>query len=286
MSEILENILDDCIEKVRLGKTIEETLLEYPKQAEELRPLLMLAEEMENLPCPSPNWKKMTQALATQAPGAAKPKPSALQWIRDFFIVPVFARALTVSLLLFVLGWGGINASSAAVPGEWLYSLKLLTERAQFFLTLNPEQKAELRIVFSSKRLKEAIKKYERDGDLDDKLLDSMLEEARLAIKESVALSTTDHQMIVEHAASVSEYQMQVLTKFQEKVPTHVQQKITQWMNMCDERRQWMRGVIEQSPEANFNRSDSVLPDESLRNQREESLGERLDRCMENCPTW
>ncbi len=80
-------------------------------------------------------------------------------------------RLAAVVLVAVILYWGAGTISANTVPGYFLYPLKLLTERVKFFLTINAEDKTELCIVFSSKRLREAVQQYQRSGTLDPSLL-------------------------------------------------------------------------------------------------------------------
>ena len=58
-----DEILDQLLEEIKKGKSIEDCLRAYPEFAEELEPLLRLAERIEDLPKPEPNPEVVESVL-------------------------------------------------------------------------------------------------------------------------------------------------------------------------------------------------------------------------------
>jgi hypothetical protein len=268
MSNKLEDILDYCIDQVRLGKAPEDVLREYPDAAEQIRPLLAVAKKLEELPEPSASVRGMARTMAKVAVQAsdqrARPKRRKLTLFSYSFLV----RAAAVLLVVLLGGWTTTTASSNALPGDLLYPIKLFTERAKFFLTINQEDKVELRIVFSAERLKEAVKKYERGEGLDRHLLQEMLEEARMAAETSAELPELTRGLLVSQAAHLSEFQQEMLGRFKKQVKPEEQEVLTPYMDMCGRRAVWMRQMCDES------------------GRTTEPQQKRMRRWRNMCPCW
>lgn len=68
------------------------------------------------------------------------------------------AGALASIFILVFTGWiAAVNVSLASMPGDFLYPVKLVTERTQMMLTATSEQRARLHAEFASRRLDEAM---------------------------------------------------------------------------------------------------------------------------------
>ncbi len=92
---------------------------------------------------------------------------------------------------------GSLYASSGALPGDFMYPLKRLTEHVEFLLTFNDKNKVELRITFFEKRLNEIIRKYEEKGSVDIHIFEIMLNEAKAALHNSAKLSIGDRKNVL-----------------------------------------------------------------------------------------
>lgn len=230
MTSNIEEILDRCTERMRAGEGCEEILREHPQEAGELRALLPLAADLQRLPDPQPSFAAigaLTAKLGAERQ-AAKPR------VR-FFSLPVLARAAAILLFVLVLGWGGVAASSNTVPGDFLYPVKRLTERVQFFLTVNREDKVELRIVFSEERLKEAVRKHVAGQGIDSALLTAMLDEAKAAADSASALSPDGRRFLVPRVAYSAEFQRRTLEEMQARASAGERQALTPYVERCTE---------------------------------------------------
>lgn len=239
MNEHLEKVLDECIERTRRSESVADVLRSHSDYADELSPLLSIASELEALPDPAPSTQDVMRSFIKVS---AERRPSVRNKVK-LFSRPFLLRAAAVLLVVFLGGWATVTASANAVPGDWLYPIKRFTERAKFVLTVNSEDRAELRIVFSSERLKEAVKRYQGAGVLDQQLLDEMLEEARLAAQTSEELSGSSRSLLAAQAAHTSEYQRQVLAGLRSEAAPKYDQALRRYADMCGRRAQWMRGM-------------------------------------------
>ena len=156
MSKELDNILDECLERLLVkGETIEQCLQSYPEQAANLKPLLQTA-------------LATRQAVAIQPPAEFKARAryqfrSALQEAvsprkRPFLSwLPRWATVATIVLGVLLMGGGTIAAASYSMPDNLLYPVKLATEQVQLALTPSDIGKAELCAKFADRRVAEII---------------------------------------------------------------------------------------------------------------------------------
>lgn len=231
-----EEALDRCIEAARSGGDPEEILRRHPEIAGEVRPLLALAAELEDLPEPSPSAPALTQTLMrlllrTPEAEAYQVKPK----IR-LFSRAVLARAAAIFLCVAVLAWGAVAASSTTLPGDLLYPVKLLTERVRFFLTIDTEQQVELRLVFSEKRLMEAVRKHEAGGGIDKELLRAMLDEAQMALDASPDVPEARRGLLFSRVAYLCDFQKDILEQLKERVGPDEQRALTAFIDACSRR--------------------------------------------------
>lgn len=228
----IEALLDRCIEVARSGGDPEELLEQHPDLARDVRPLLALATELGELPEPAVSvagaMRMLTHlSLESQAP----PKPG----IR-FFSRAVLSRAAAVFVCVVLLGWGTVAASSDALPGSALYPVKRLTERVQFFLTINGEAKAELRIVFSEERLKEVLQKHGEDGEIDEALLRAMLDEAQKALDAGPSIPEARRGLFFSRVAYLSDFQKKILEQLKDRVGPEEQEALAPFIDACSQR--------------------------------------------------
>ena len=64
MNNKTEEIFDRLMERMFAGEDIESCLRDYPRLADELRPLLKIALNIENLPKPEPDPDALARAIA------------------------------------------------------------------------------------------------------------------------------------------------------------------------------------------------------------------------------
>ncbi|MEK7094637.1 MAG: DUF5667 domain-containing protein [Patescibacteria group bacterium] len=119
-------------------------------------------------------------------------------------ITDMFARPLAVASLVVVLVLGGwitsVNASLQTVPGDMLYSVKLVSEKAQLSLATDGARR-KLRAEFASRRLNE-VAALVRRNDIQDK--DEKVKTAVAGFNKQIAgikdgiLEETDEAQVME----------------------------------------------------------------------------------------
>jgi len=156
------NILDECLERILGGETLEQCLKLYPEQAAELKPLLETALAVKEASAVQPRAEFKARARyqfrsALQEKAAPKRRPF-FSWI------PRWATIVTIVLVLLLAGGGTVVAASNSMPDSILYPVKLATENVQLALTTSELGKARLCANFTDRRVVEIIYMADR-GD-------------------------------------------------------------------------------------------------------------------------
>ncbi len=284
----IEDILDDCIAEIRAGKTIEDTLNQYPQLADELRPLLNIAGKLNKLPAPSVSANGLMHTMAVLSTQNANLKKRLQQRRITVFSKPVLIRIAAAIMIVFIVGWTAVTSSAQALPGDILYPVKLLTERVRFFLTVNHEDKAELRLTFSDERLKELVKKYGKNGAIDKNLLIAMLNEAKLAVQTSPKLPEISRKLLICRAAYLSEFQEKTLQELKDQVKPTERKKLIPFMDACRQRCSRMQRMMNTAP------GPSSIPSKQSRQQDRQQQGTQKQNIqqqdtqsgMKMCPMW
>lgn len=153
-----EEILADCLEQVRQGRsTVEDCLRRYPELVNELKSLLELSSNIRPVNVtPTPEFRRRLQNQLFDEPkpvtgtgGEGKP---------GLFIFQLPVKAVTAGLLAFVIlagGAGSAYASQSSLPGDLLYPVKIGMENIQVAITRDPEEKAYLYLKIAERRINE-----------------------------------------------------------------------------------------------------------------------------------
>lgn len=182
MTDELLNALQDCLQALRQGETLETALARYPQLAAELRPLLITAQLAPRLgqvagqpAAPAPATEAAHRAQFLGRATALRPtlRPATLQkfplnlfshlWptpseatMRPPISFAVRA-ALIIGLVIFGLvagGYGMASASAASLPGDPLYGIKRALEDTQYFFA-DAQTRTRLETEFADRRLQE-----------------------------------------------------------------------------------------------------------------------------------
>jgi hypothetical protein len=180
------NILDECLERMLAGETLESCLKLYPEQAAKLKPLLetVLAVKEASAVEPSPEFRARARYQFRSALGEkAAPKR------RPFFgWLPQWATALSIVLVVLLVGGGTVVAASNSMPDGILYPVKLATENVQLVLTTSELGKARLCAGFADRRVAEIIYMAEKGDahqvELITERLDDRLETLVVLVSE------------------------------------------------------------------------------------------------------
>lgn len=168
MAKKLEDIFNQCLERLFKGESVEDCIKAYPEQASELEPLLktsfVLIQKSAAIQA-TPQFKARLGSQLQEMLYAKREK--AEKRIR----IPIWHRkwavAMTTILVIVLAGIGTIHASANTLPGESLYSIKLTAEQARLTLVFSDTGKAKLHIQFAERRVSE-IAQMARQGKSDE----------------------------------------------------------------------------------------------------------------------
>jgi hypothetical protein len=157
-----DNILDECLQRLLEGDSVEVCLSRYPEHAAELEPLLRTAYNTLKATDiqPRPEFRDRARHQFQMAVREMPVKES-----RGFFTVfkPALVTVIMVAIVL-LAGGGVVAAAGNSLPGSPLYSVKLATESVRLALTPSALGKAELYARFADERVNEIVKLAEK-GD-------------------------------------------------------------------------------------------------------------------------
>jgi uncharacterized membrane protein YgcG len=152
----LFDVLENCISALEQGETKEAILARYPELKDQLGPMLeaaRLARQMKVTEPPAQVIQRGRVRLLQQAAQMRARSQSAPQRV-----IPAFQRlalALALTALFVFSGTRLVRASSSALPGENLYSVKRTWETLRLFMAFNPARREALAGKFENERLDE-----------------------------------------------------------------------------------------------------------------------------------
>jgi len=153
MADRLEQALEECLELLRQGLTLEECLAKYPEDAGELEPLLRTAQVARSrLSFGIPTTARARVRARVMAEWDQAHAPQEQRW-RLPILVPRWAVVTACVVLVLLLGGGGTAmAAGGTVPGDLLYPVKMVTEKTRLAFTFSDLAKAELHVDLAERR--------------------------------------------------------------------------------------------------------------------------------------
>ncbi len=152
----IEDILDNCLERLFKGESIEDCLRDYPWQASELEPLLKTSLALLQKSAaiqPNPEFRAK---VGSQLQGMLHAKREKAE---EKAVGPIWRRrwavAMSTVLVVLLAGIGTVAASADALPDGSLYAVKLAMEQARIALAFSDTDRAELHIQFAERRATE-----------------------------------------------------------------------------------------------------------------------------------
>ena len=234
-----EDLLDICLGMARRGEDWRAFLLTYPSHSEEVESLVVLAlgvgEAAGPPDAPAPGASaallRLGRELAKRELQQEETAHRGWGWLWG----SAWAKAVFAALVLVVLGASAVELSARTVPGNFLYPVKILTERVRFALTADPEERVELRLTFSERRLSEVVKALQEGHGADKELVGAMLDEARAALDDAAKLPESKSSAYKTRIASLEGIQKERLRSVEGWIPPDRRGDVAQAIRMCDD---------------------------------------------------
>lgn len=250
--EAIDLILQESLEQIQSGQaTLDGILAQYPDLAEELRPPLEAALWFRMRKAtldPRPGYVSASRRRVVERIGQEQAAKAVPIYTRGVIAIGQLLQNVTVQrrlafqlaalvLLMFLLvgGSGGAaRAAQKALPGEPLYGVKIMMEKAALALAVEEGEKAELHIRYAQRRLAEIQALIEEDRQQYIPVAVTQYEEhINLAIRHMIAVRRQDQGMANMLAASLQsamEEWVGVFRLLAESVPEDVQEQIDRIM--------------------------------------------------------
>ena len=185
MNDVPEAVLQECLDYMEQGESVEAIIARFPEMGAELRPFLETAVQLAALaPQPSLAAKQQSQKafLAHAASLHVTPvRPSTWYRVRQI-LLPLASLAL----LLILFSAAAVSVSASAIPGDALYPVKRLVENVRLNRTEDPASAADLLAEFDQERLRE-VQTLLRTGRSAEVTFDGVVE-----VMQSAAWTVTD----------------------------------------------------------------------------------------------
>lgn len=154
----IKEVLDQCLDRISKGDSVESCLADHPAYAEDLAPMLTSAARLYSIQDVRPSEvakararSRLEHAIAVRT--VKKQRDLIPQWAL------MFARPVGVALLAIVVLTSGAGATVAAasdsLPDGSLYQVKRTTESVRLALTFGDVQKARLHASYANRRARE-----------------------------------------------------------------------------------------------------------------------------------
>jgi len=163
----IETILEESLQRLQAGESLEKVLSRYPEQAAELKPLLKAALSARQVAFnirPSPPAQSQSLAGFLRAAGSESLGQPVQRQRRIFpnFSIQLRLAALVVILVIVAGSLGVVAVSAQSLPGDQLYPVKLVTEQTRLWLVRNPIQRLQLEQSFDQERAGEVQELIQR----------------------------------------------------------------------------------------------------------------------------
>jgi hypothetical protein len=240
MNKNIEIILDETLLEIKNGKTQEECIKKYKEYEVELREFFTLTRNLENIKIPEP--QKLNSTLIKIGEALKEKKQNE----KIFFSFKSFAfKFASAFLVLILIGWGTVAISENAIPGDIFYPIKIAFEKITFIITVDEQNRSELRISFSDNRLNELIQLINKTGKVDTRLLSKVLDETKLALEEN-KLEGDNAAIFLSKLNNFSNYQKNILEHVKPYVKEEDRMYIDNAIKVCEQRCNCIKKMIQE----------------------------------------
>ncbi|MGQ9926232.1 MAG: DUF5667 domain-containing protein, partial [Chloroflexaceae bacterium] len=198
----LSQLLDEALEQLRAGASIEEILRAHPEHRATLEPMLRTAaairqQAASSMPPSLEQWLATGRREIEEIARATYTRPEtfwqrllrALSPLTSRFARRGTLRMATVALtalLIFLLTFYSVDQAAArSLPGDYLYAWKLASEQVRIALTANPDRRADLAVARVERRIAEINVLTER-GNADPEQFNQMMQQLDSQVRQTI----------------------------------------------------------------------------------------------------
>ncbi len=243
MKKTPEELFDICLEMASRGEDWKAFLLTYPDCAREVEELVILAGEIREasgpMEDPAPGVSTALLRLGRELARREREQEETAHRKWGWLWGSAWTKAAFAGIVMLLVGASSVELSARTVPGDFLYPVKILTERVRFSLTSDLEERVELRLTFSERRLSEVVRTLKEGKGADRELVSGMLDEARAALSDAAKLPETRSSAYRSRIASLEEFQKERLRAVKAMVPADQHRDVDEAIGICDQG--WMR---------------------------------------------
>ena len=159
MNEKFNDILNECLDRIIKGETVESCLKTYSELAKELEPLLKTAQSARVVATlkARPEFKARARIEFQSALRDFQDKKARQRFRFFWHWQPAWSIAIATVVVIIIANFGMVFVAGRSMPNDLLYSLKIATENVQLALTPSDLGKAELNARFADRRVDEII---------------------------------------------------------------------------------------------------------------------------------
>ncbi|NNF83809.1 MAG: hypothetical protein HKM29_01490 [Deltaproteobacteria bacterium] len=239
MKRTPEELLDICLAMERRGEDWKAFLLAYPDCSQDVEKLVILAREVREASGPAEDYApgasaallRLGRDLAKRE--LQKEEEAHRKW--GWLWGSAWTKAAFAGIVMLLVGASSVELSARTVPGNFLYPLKILTEKVRFALTPDLEERVELKLTFSERRLSEVVEALKEGKGADRELVSAMLDEARAALSDATKLPESKSSAYKARIASLEEFQKDRLRAVKALVSADRHQDVEEAIGMCDQ---------------------------------------------------
>lgn len=192
--------LDQALHLLEQGYSLEKCLAHFPEYADELRPLLMVSDDLRRLAhtalpsdgtseSPQPDWHRLLHGVPQQQPSTtSRLWRSVRHSVRNagfalFGAQTAFAvRYATAGILSIALAVGLWNGADNSVPGSPLHPVKTAVEQFQILAALSDEERGKVHLEIALRRAVELETLIRNDLHVPERLLRETVDAAQRAV--------------------------------------------------------------------------------------------------------
>ncbi|MDA1128602.1 MAG: DUF5667 domain-containing protein [Chloroflexi bacterium] len=266
-----QEIVEDCLELLRQGRSLKECLAQYPDDAAELEPMLRVAVSAQSdlaATLPSSARTRIRDRVMSEWDRQHQPSRWNLRipsFLSGWALSPRVAFATAILVLALTLGGLGTTTAAAnTVPGDVLYPVKEFREGVQLWFARSPEAKVEMYTSLVKERVDEVSKIAAQDQADVAAISDALarMEGHLTALNSVVDSNVTDSGAGADDSGFVKALQESIgdqdaagglLIEALDRVPEDVRPAFTNALNAIQSAQDRVHSALETVGQSGFN---------------------------------